>query len=68
MCAIWLLGTRAPLEFLTTLGEASAAPFGATAVVSMVEAGELLRREDVVRRSSTPHGAAHASKHAGRSR
>jgi len=25
ICAIWLLGTRAPLEFLTTLGEASGA-------------------------------------------
>ena len=41
MCAIWLLGTRAPLEFLTTLGEASGAAFGATAMVSMAKAGGL---------------------------
>jgi len=36
MYAIWLLGTSAPFAFLTTLGEASGAPLGATAIVSIV--------------------------------
>ena len=36
ICAIWLLGTMLPFAFLTILGLASAAPLGATAIVSMV--------------------------------
>lgn len=36
MCAIWLLGTMLPLAFLTTLGDASDAALGATAMESMV--------------------------------
>jgi hypothetical protein len=35
ICAIWLLGTILPFAFLTILGLASAAPLGATAIVSM---------------------------------
>jgi hypothetical protein len=36
ICAIWLLGTMLPLAFFTTLGDASDAVLGATAIESIV--------------------------------